>query len=138
MSISPTALALVETHTWPNQDASFPGYNQLHRSDLNKEISYGTLCLSRKVDGRFVDTCTRTEAGCHVEITALEIQGIHVIFGYKSPKASLKMLTSCFNQLMGTLTWEATSTIVTGDFNLDLNTDAGKGLLEFMLSKSNF
>ena len=130
-SLRPNVISMVETHTWPNQLINVPDYDVIHRSDSEKNVSHGKICYSRNA-GKFLTSSKLSTPNSHTELTAVSVLDVLIIYGYSSPKASFDMLEEALGHIRSKLPPSA-STIIVGDFNIDLNAPKGDKLRALMM-----
>ena len=135
-TVKPSIVALVETYTLANQSFELMNYNVIHRTDINDQRStgYGTLCFSRLPQWNLIESKIWNSKKGHFQLTVISVSNIIIVYGYASPKTKFEDIEQAVMEIFNRHHLQPTCTILTGDFNQDLNTTKGSKLLKLMLS----
>jgi len=135
-TLKPNIIALVETHSWPNQELKIHDYHLKQRTDLavHRKSGYGTACFSTVTENKRSTSLLINGKDGHVQLTTLFFPTFIIVYGYSTPKTSYSELEFAIKSILENHSLSSISTVLVGDFNKDLNTVAGQKLGKFMKS----
>jgi len=136
LNLKPSIAVFVETYTWPNFKLHTDHYQTIYRTDINnnKTTGYGSVCLANQIHVELLQTFIVYVDKDHVELTAVSVGEIIIVYGYATPHMNIADLEVLIKKMFTELSLVSSITILIGDFNKDLNSSTGQELLKLMNS----